>query len=101
MSVESDLKRYRDEANRLRSQISNASAAVATKRKKAVDARAAASRSKVDSTIRSKLREANSAERDAIAAEKKRSDLEKKLADTEKKIATAQARYEKDQQTNQ
>lgn len=101
MSAVSDLRRYRDEAVRVRSQIGNASAAVATKRKKAADARSSASKSKVESTIRSKLREAESAERDAIAAEKKRSDLEKKLAETEKKIATAQARYEKDQQTNQ
>ena len=95
------LKRYRDEANRLRTQIGSASATVAAKRRKATSARTAAAKSKVDSTTRSKLGEADSAERDANAAEKKRSDLEKKLADTEKKIATAQSRHEKDQQAKQ
>lgn len=101
MSAESDLRRYRDEAARLRSQIGNTSSTVATKRKKAADARASATKSKIESTIRSKLREADSAERDSITAEKKRSDLEKKLADTEKKIGAAQTRYEKDQQAAQ
>lgn len=101
MSAESDLRRYRDDAARLRAQIGNASATVATKRKKATEARAAATKSKIESTIRSKLREADSAERDSIAAEKKRSELEKKLADLEKKIGSAQTRYEKDQQAAQ
>lgn len=101
MSAESDLKRYRDEAVRLRGQISKASGTIATKRKKAADARAAAARSKSQTTIKSKLREADSAERDANAAEKKRADLEKKVAGVEKKVATAQARYEKDQQNSQ
>ncbi len=101
MSTESDLRRHRDEAGRLRSQIGNTSATVATKRKKAADARAAAAKSKSDSTIKSKLREADTAERDAIAAEKKSSDLEKKLADAEKRINAAQTRYEKDQQASQ
>jgi hypothetical protein len=101
VSAESDLKRYRDEANRLRTQIGRASATVVAKRRKATRARTAAGKSKVDSTTRSKLGEADSAERDANAAEKKRSDLEKKLADAEKKIATAQSRHEKDQQAKQ
>jgi len=101
MSAESDLRRYRDDSARLRSQIGDASATVAAKRRKSVDARTAAAKSKSESTTRSKLREAETAERDAIAAEKKRSDLEKKLADAEKRIFSAQTRYEKEQQANQ
>ena len=101
MSAESDLKRYRDDAVRIRGQVSSTSATVAAKRKKAADARSAAAKSRSDSTVRSKLREADAAERDANAAEKKRADLEKKLADVEKKVAASQARYEKEQQASQ
>lgn len=101
MSAESDLRRYRDEAVQTRVKIGKSSATVADKRKRAAAARIAASKTKSDSTWRSKLREAETAERDANSAEKTRADLEKKLADIEKKLATAQGRYEKDQRTSQ
>ncbi len=101
MSTESELKRYRDDAGRLRVAISKASQEVAAKRKKARDALTAASRSKSATTIRSKLAEAERAERESIAAEKKRGDLESKLAAAEARVATAQTRYEKEQQTSQ
>lgn len=101
MSAESDLKRYRDEAGKLRLAISKASLDVAAKRKKATTASGAASRSKSATTIRTKLAEAERAENDAIAAEKKRGDLEGKLAATEVKVTTTQTRYEKEQQASQ
>ncbi|MFK5164655.1 toll/interleukin-1 receptor domain-containing protein, partial [Propionibacterium freudenreichii] len=73
------------------------SSTVAAKRKKAADAQASASRSKSSSTIRSKLREAETANRAANTAESKRADAEKKAAATEKKIADLQTKYEKEQ----
>ncbi|MDF9716632.1 TIR domain-containing protein [Nocardioides sp. ChNu-153] len=101
MTAESDLRRYREQAIQLRTQISKASATVADKRKKAAAARAAADKTKSDATRRSKAREAESAEKAANEGEKKRSYLEKKLADVEKKIATAQGKYDKEQQASQ
>jgi hypothetical protein len=101
VSTESDLRRYRDQAVQLRTQIGKASSTVAEKRKKAAAARASAARTKSDATGRSKLREAESAEKAANDAEKKRSDLEKKVADIEKKIAVSQGKYDKEQQASQ
>lgn len=101
MTAESDLRRYREQAVQLRTQISKASATVADKRKKAATARASADKTKSAATKRSKSREAESAEKAANEAEKKRSDLEKKLADAEKKIATAQGKYDNEQQASQ
>lgn len=96
MSVESDLRRYRDQASRLRTQISKESSTVASSRKKAADKRDSAAKASSESVRRSRLREADAAERSAITAEKKRADLEKKLAETEKKLADTQARGEKE-----
>lgn len=101
MSTESDLRRLRDEAVRIRSKVGQESAEVAKKRSRASDARAYASRSKSASTISMKLREAEGADRDANAAERRRADQEKRLADIEKKIAAAQTKYEKEQQAGQ
>lgn len=101
MSFESDLRRYRDQAVQLRTQIGRTSANVAEKRKKAAAAAISANKTKSDTTRRSKLREAESAEKAANDAEKKRSDLEKKLADVERKIATTQGKHEKEQQASQ
>jgi len=97
MSTESELKRYRDQAVRLRGDISRYSSTVATKRKKAADAQASASLSKSSSTIRSRLREAETATKEANSAESKRADAEKKVAAAEKKIAELQTKYEKEQ----
>ena len=97
MSTESELKRYRDQAVRLRGDISRYSSTVATKRKKAADAQASASRSNSSSTIRSRLREAETAAKEANSAESKRAAAEKKVAAAEKKIAELQTKYEKEQ----
>lgn len=99
MSAESELMRYRDQAVKLREEVGRHSKTVATKRRKAADANSAASRSKSDSTIRLKLREAESASKDANTAEAKRANSEKKLATAEKKTAELQAKYEKEQRT--
>jgi hypothetical protein len=101
MSTESDLNRYRAAANQLRTEISRASDTVATKRKKAPDALAAAGRSKSPTTIRTKTAEADRATRDANDAEKKRAGLERKLAETEAKTTKAQQKYEKERATSQ
>lgn len=101
MTAESELRRCRDQAVQVRTQIGKASATVAEKRKKAAAARAAAEKTKSDATRRSKLREGESAEKAANDAEKTRSELEKKLADVEKKIAVAQGKYDKQQQSTQ
>lgn len=101
MTAESELHRYRDQAVQLRAQIGRTSATVAEKRRKAAAARAAAEKAKSDSTRRSRLRGAESAEKAANDAERKRADLENKLAGIEKKISAAQVRYEKDQRTSQ
>lgn len=90
MATESDLRRYRTEASRLRAEVGKASGVVATQRKKAADARAAAGRTKSAQTARSKLAEAEKAERAANGAESKRAGLEKKLAAAEDKIVKAQ-----------
>ena len=97
MSTESELTRYRDQAVRLRGDISRYSSTVATKRKKAADAQASASRSNSSSTIRSRLREAETAAKEANSAESKRAAAEKKVAAAEKKIAELQTKYEKEQ----
>jgi hypothetical protein len=99
MSTVSELKRYREQAVGLRKDISGHSKTVAEKRKKAADAQSAASRSRSDSTVRSKLREAETATNAANTAERKRADAEKKLAAAEKKVADLQTRYEKEQRT--
>jgi len=101
VTAESDLRRYRDQTVQLRTQIGKTSATVAEKRKKAAAARGAAGKTKLDATRRSKLREAESAEKAANDAEKKRSDLENKLADVERKIATTQGKYDREQQASQ
>lgn len=100
MSVQSDLRRYREQAVQLRTQIGRASATVADKRKKAAAARAAAGKTKSDATRRAKTREAETADRGANDAEKKRSGLEKKLAEVEKKVVATQAKYEREQQAS-
>jgi molecular chaperone GrpE (heat shock protein) len=101
MATESDLRRYQAQAGKLRSDISKASSTVATKRKKAADARGAASRSKTSSTIRMKNSEAEKAEREAITAESQRATLEKRLAETEDKIVKARADVDKKRQDDQ
>lgn len=101
MSRESELRRQREAANRIRTNISRMSSTVAAKRKKASDAQAAAARSKTASTIRMRSSEAERATRDANEAEKKRADLEKKLAETEVKVTTAQEKYEKERSAAQ
>jgi hypothetical protein len=83
-------------ANQIRTEISRVSDTVATKRKKAADALAAAGRSKSATTIRSKTAEADRATKDANDAEKKRAGLEKKLAETEVKITKNQQKFEKE-----
>lgn len=97
MSNESELKRYRDKAVKLRQEISRYSGIAAAKRKKATFASAAATKSKSQSTTRSKLREADTAAKDANAAESKRAVAEQKLSDAEKKISQLQQKYEKEQ----
>lgn len=101
MSNESELRRHREAANRIRADISKASGTVAAKRKKATDAQAGAARSKSPSTIRMKTAEAERATKEANDAEKKRADLERKWADTEVKITKAQEKYEKERSTAQ
>lgn len=101
MTAESDLRRYRAEAHRLREEVAKASRIVATQRKKASDAESSARRSKSDLTIRSKRSEAERATKSANEAESKRAGLEKKLADVELKINKAQERYEKERSSQQ
>ncbi|MDN3460686.1 toll/interleukin-1 receptor domain-containing protein [Rhodococcus sp. APC 3903] len=96
MSAESELKRYRTEAERLRKDIGSASGAVADKRKKALAAAQAADKSKSLSTQRSKRAEADRLTKAANDAEKKRADLEKKLAATEVKANNAQGKVDKE-----
>lgn len=101
MATEGDLRRYQAQTGQLRTDISKASSMVATKRKKAADARTAAARSSSATTIRTKTAEAERAERDAIAAEAKRANLEKKLADAETKVVKARADVDKKRAADQ
>lgn len=101
MSNESELRRLRSEASKHRDDIAKASGIVATQRKKAADANAAASRSKTASTIKMKHSEAERATKAANEAESKRAKAEAKLAATEKKVSSALQKYEKDQQQAQ
>jgi hypothetical protein len=101
MTAEGDLRRYRAEANKLRVDISKASSAVATQRKKAADAASAASKSKSATTTKSKLAEAERATKAANDAEQKRAGLEKKLAGVELNVSRAQESYEKEQRAAQ
>jgi hypothetical protein len=97
MTNENELKRYRDKAVTLHQEISRYSRIVAAKRKKASLASAVATKSKSQSTIRSKLHEADIATKDANIAESKRAGTEQKLADVEKKVSQVQQKYEKEQ----
>ncbi|OFE14470.1 hypothetical protein BA895_11000 [Humibacillus sp. DSM 29435] len=101
MSSASDLRRLREAANRIRTDIARSSTVVATKRKKATEAQAAAGKSKSASTIRSKLSEAERATKEANTAESKRAELEKKLAEAEVKVSKAQQKYEQDRSNAQ
>lgn len=96
MSAESELKRYRTEAERLRKDIGSASGTVADKRKKALAAAQAADKSKSLPTQKSKRAEADRLTKAANDAEKKRADLEKKLAATEVKANNAQGKIDKE-----
>ncbi|PHV66622.1 TIR domain-containing protein [Williamsia muralis] len=96
MSAESDLKRYRADAERLRKDISAASSTVADKRKKALAAGQAADKSKSPATQKSKRADAERLTKAANDAEKKRADLEKKLAATEVKVNAALGKVEKE-----
>lgn len=101
MTAESDLRRYRADANRCRSEISKASNVVATQRRKATAATAAAGQSSSASTVRMRLAEARRATKAANDAEAKRAVLEKKLADLELKVSKAQEKYEKERDAAQ
>lgn len=68
---------------------------MAKQRKKAADARASAGRSKSESTIRTRLREADRADVEANKAEQARARAESKAADLEKTISKALADVEK------
>jgi hypothetical protein len=101
MSNESELRRLRSELARHRSDVVKASGVIATQRKKATDASAAARRSKSAATIKSKLAEAERATRAADEAEKKRATAEKRLATVESRIHATQEKYEKEQRSAQ
>lgn len=101
MTAESDLRRYRADANRLRGEISKASSTVAAQRKKASGATIAAEKSKNASTIRSKSSEAQRATKAANEAERKRAGLEKKLAAAEVNATKAQIKVDKERQASQ
>lgn len=101
MSNESELRRLRSDSARFRADVAKASGIIATQRKKATDASIAAGKSKVASTVKNKLAEAQRATKAANDAEKKRAGAEKKLTDVERKINATQQRYEKEQRDNQ
>ena len=96
-----DLRRYRNEANSIRTDIGKASSTVATQRKKASDAVAAASRSKSPSTVRTKSSEAERATKAANDAEAKLASLQNRLADVEVNIARTQQKYDKERDAKQ
>lgn len=83
---DSQLKSLRDRAARYRKDMQSQSEVIRKKRKVSTDARQAAARSKSASTIKSKLRQADSADDAIVAAENKRTATEKKLNTTDKQI---------------
>lgn len=97
MSAEGDIKRYRDEISRLRRQVSDKSAAVATARKREHDANQAAMKASSASTVKSKLSEAERQSKTAIDAERARAGIEKKLAGREADLFKAMARRDSEQ----
>lgn len=101
MGADSDLRRYRADANHLRGEIGKASTLVAAKRTKAANAAAAITKTKSASTIKSKEAEAEWATKEANSAEQKRADLEKKLADVEVKATRSQEKRDKERQSAQ
>lgn len=92
---ESQLRLLRDRAGQYRKQMQAESETISKKRKMATDARQAAAKSKNDSTIRSKLRQADTADSAVSTAEKKRAGIEKKLNATEGQIETLVTKNEK------
>jgi hypothetical protein len=101
MTGESDLRRHRADANRLRGEVSKVSSTVAAQRKKASAATIAAGKSKSAATVRSKLNEAERASKAANDAETKRAGLEKKLAAAEVNATKAQVKVDRERQTSQ
>lgn len=101
MSHESELRRLRSESARHRAAVAKASGVIAAQRKKANDAGIAAGKSKIASTVKNKLDQAQRATKAANDAEKKRADAEKKLTDVERRISATQQKYEKEQRDNQ
>lgn len=83
---DSQLKTLRDRAARYRKDMQAQSEIISRKRKISTDSRQAAAKSKSASTIKSKLRAADSADTAIAAAEKKRAAVEKHLNTTEKQI---------------
>lgn len=97
-----DVDRYQKEIARLQLEKSRESAKVAAEKKRANDAVAAASRTKILSSAQSKLREAERYEAASVTAQRKVADIEAKIAreqgrlnDSHRRLAEAERQQEK------
>jgi hypothetical protein len=97
VSSQSDIDRSRKAIQDVHRRISQESGKVATARQKAARAVQSAQRSSSQTTVSSKVREAQREEDRAIKAEIDRAKLEGKLADEQKKLHTAEGKLAKEQ----
>jgi hypothetical protein len=98
LSAQSDIDRIRKSIQDLQRKIGQESGKVAAARQKAARAGQSAQRSKSQTTISSKMREAQREEDRAIKAESDRAKLEGKLADEQKKLHAAEGKLAKEQE---
>ena len=89
-----NAERKRDEIAKVSSYKANESEKIVRARKKIDNANSAISRTKSQSTIKSKLREITNAEKEITTAEKKIADLDKRRSKLEKELSAEQKKIE-------
>lgn len=98
MSVESErnnVSRKKNELNKLKIDLSKEQSKIAPLQKKIIDANAAIKRTKIQSTIKSKLNEIERANKGINDATKKAGDIQKKIGQKEKELGEAEKKLQK------
>lgn len=101
MSIESErnnVKRKKDELTKLRSDYNKAREKIAPLQKKIITAKSAISRTKNQSTIKSKLNEIERAEKSIMDATKKADEINNRIVKKEKELIAAEKRLQKEEE---
>lgn len=99
MSAEAEVGRLRSAIATLHAKIADQASKASTANARSARARQGAAKSKVESGVASKLREAERLERAARDADKRRADLEQQMAARSKALARAESRLARERTT--